>query len=185
MSRDTSYGPPQIRRRRKVRGPITLVVLIAFMGGAGWYGWENVLNVPVPVERFVCETPTPGAKQQISAAEVTVNVYNAGEIDGLAEDTADALSERGFGIGAVANDPKKTKVKKVIVRGRAAEAPEVVLLAAQVAGEPAPEADNRQNSTVDLVVGEGFTGLQAKAPSSMSIETDVPSCETKTFTPAP
>jgi LytR cell envelope-related transcriptional attenuator len=185
MSWETPYGPPLVRRRRKIRGPVTLVVLVTFLTGVAWYGWEKVLNVSQPVERQICATPSPGEKTRISAEAVVVNVYNAGDIGGLAEDTAEDLERRGFRIGRIANDPKQGKVNKVEIRGRAAAAPEVILVAAQVAGEPEPKADSRKNSAVDLVIGNRFEGLQDKAPSAMSVETDVPRCETRTVTPNP
>lgn len=185
MTWETPYGRQPIRRRRRIRGPVTLVVLITLLIGVAWYGWEKVLNVPQPVERLVCSTPSPGAKQRISSETVVVNVYNAGEIGGMAEDTAAELRKRGFSVGRVANDPKQSKVKKVQIRGRAADAPEVKLMAAQVAGEPEPKADSRTDASVDLVVGDKFKGLQAKAPSAMTVDTDVPACQTRTITPSP
>lgn len=171
------------RRRRRIRGPLTLVVLIGLVAGAGWFGWHAVLKaIPGAGPDLVCSTPSPGQKQRIAATNVIVNVYNASEIGGLAERTATDLRQRGFTVGTVANDPEKAKVKFAEVRGRAKDAPEVILVAAQVAKEKV-RVDDRTDASVDLVLGSDFQGFVTKAPTAMDVTTTVPVCVKPSPTP--
>ncbi|MFD2083331.1 LytR cell envelope-related transcriptional attenuator [Actinopolymorpha cephalotaxi] len=164
------------RRRRRIRGPLTLAVLLGLVAGAGWFGWHAVLKaIPGAGPDLVCSTPAAGQTQRISATKVVVNVYNASKIGGLAERTATDLRQRGFTVGTVANDPKKAKVKFAEVRGRAKDAPEVILVAAQVAKEKV-SVDNRTDASVDLVLGTDFHGFVTKAPTAMDVTTTVPVC---------
>lgn len=172
------------RRRRRVRGPLTLLVLVVLLSGAAWYGYEEVLNIPPPpVPTQVCATPSPKEKQRISASSVTVNVYNASKVSGLADRTADELRERGFTVGKVGNSPYDTKVPKVEVRGRAKNAPEVLLVSEQLAGESRRGDSRTEDTSVDLILGPAYTGLVAKAPSAMDVDTPVGVCVTTTPTP--
>ncbi|WP_020574888.1 LytR C-terminal domain-containing protein [Actinopolymorpha alba] len=171
------------RRRRRIRGPLTLLVLVGIVSGAAWYGWDSVLNVaPAPGPTQVCSTPGPNAKQRITAQTVAINVYNAGRVAGLADRTAAELRQRGFTVRKVGNAPKGAKVAVVEIRGRAKNAPEVILLARQFSGEKI-EADGRSDVSVDLIIGADFHGLVDKAPSAMDVDTPVPICVTATPTP--
>jgi LytR cell envelope-related transcriptional attenuator len=171
------------RRRRRIRGPFTLLVLVVLLSGAAWYGYDSVLDVaPAPGPTEVCSTPKPHQKQRISAQSVTINVYNAGRISGLADRTADLLRQRGFTVADVGNDPYDSKIKKVEVRGRNKDAPEVLLVGEHLAGETR-RGDHRTDTSVDVILGNEYTGLISKAPSAMDVDTDVPVCVTTTPTP--
>ncbi|HZC25638.1 MAG TPA: LytR C-terminal domain-containing protein [Actinopolymorphaceae bacterium] len=171
------------RRRRRVRGPLTLLFLVALVTGAAWYGYDSVLNVPAaPKPRQVCATPKNAAKQHISSQGVTVNIYNASHVSGLAERTAALLRQRGFTVAGVGNDPYHSKVAKVEVRGRDTKAPEVLLVAEQLDGETR-RADHRTNTSVDIILGTKYTGLVSKAPTAMDVNTPVGVCVTVTPTP--
>jgi hypothetical protein len=181
----TPYDTMEIRRRRRrrIRGPFTLLVLVGLLSSAAWYGWDSVLNVePAPGPTEVCTTPKPKEKQRISAQTVTVNVYNAGKISGLANRTADLLRQRGFTVDQVGNDPYDSTIKAVEVRGRHKDAPEVLLVGEQLAGETR-RGDERTDTSVDVILGNEYDGLVAKAPSAMEVDTDVPVCVTMTPTP--
>jgi LytR cell envelope-related transcriptional attenuator len=171
------------RRRRRVRGPLTLLVLVFLLSGAAWYGYDSVLNVPPPpVPTEVCATPSPKAKQHISSNSVTVNVYNASSVAGLADRTASLLRQQGFTVDKVGNDPYDSKVKRVEVRGRAKNAPELLLVAKQLRGETL-RADDRTDATVDVIVGEKYLGLVEKAPKAIDVRTPIGVCVTVTPTP--
>jgi hypothetical protein len=171
------------RRRRRIRGPFTLLVLLGLLSTAAWYGWDSVLNVePAPGPTQVCMTPKPKEKQRISAHSVTVNVYNAGKVSGLANRTADLLRQRGFTVDEVGNDPYDSKIKTVEVRGRHKDAPEVLLVGEQLAGETR-RGDARTDTSVDVILGNQHDGLVPKAPSAMEVDTDIPVCVTTTPTP--
>ena len=177
---------PQFRKRRNIRGPVTLVLLIGLLGGAAWYGWKTILGDEEPaVVAQVCTTPSAG-KQLILSKNVLLNVYNAGKVKGLGANTADQLQQRGFKIGDIDNDPLNSKVPKVEIRGRAVDAPEVLLVLAQVnaADKPVVKADGRQEATVDFVIGNEFELLKAKAPKQLSVKSTLPVCTTTSPSPA-
>lgn len=162
---------------------MTLLVLVCLVSVAAWYGYDEVLNVaPAPAPTEVCSTPKPKSKQRITSQTVTVNVYNASKVAGLADRTADELRERGFTVEKVGNDPYNSKVPKAEVRGRAKDAPEVLLVSEQLAGE-SRRGDDRDDATVDLIIGANYTGLVAKAPTAMDVDTPVAVCVTVTPTP--
>ncbi|GAB3399833.1 LytR C-terminal domain-containing protein [Flindersiella endophytica] len=182
MAWDTEYRAPQVRKRRRIRGPITLLLLLGLLSGAAYFGWNAVVEGRQDEATQVCNTPSADGRQRIASNQVVVNVFNAGKVQGLAGQTADQLRKRGFRIGKVATEESEVRVDKVLVRGRALEAPEVQLVLAQLEGER-PVADNRTDSSVDIVVGDGFKGLYAKGPSSMTVRSRVPVCVTSTPSP--
>lgn len=179
----TTSSAKGYRRGRHIRSAITLLFLIGVLGGAAWFGWKEVLGDSTPDRTIDCTTPEPGTKQKVEAANVVVNVYNAGSTTGLADDVAQQLRDRGFKVGLVANaEDEAAEVTKVRINGRANDAPEVQLLAAQV---PRPERvpDGRLETEVDLIVGDEFQGLVKKGPSVLEVETTVATCTTSTPRP--
>jgi hypothetical protein len=174
-----SYGRTTYRSRRRlrVRTPITLLLLVALLVAAAWYGVKQ-LRMPdttTAVVATVC-TPqpvvsaTPGAR--VSAADVTVNVYNAGQIAGLADRTAVVLKQRGFTIGAVDNDPTDSNYKGfVLVRAAARNLPGVNLVLAQEKGSVFQKITNpvRTDDTVDMILGARFRALLTPAPTSIPL----------------
>lgn len=176
-----------VRRRINVRGPVTLLFLVAVLAGAAWFGWRTVLSTAEPIARPGCSTPTPGTQQRAVAKNVTVNVYNAGTREGMATRTSRQLQAQGFTIGTVGNEPtdsRLAKTKTAAVRGRDKSAPEVALLAVQVKkSHPRIVADDRKKSSVDLVVGDGFKGLDKKAPKAVTVQSTAPICRTPSATP--
>ncbi|REF36791.1 LytR C-terminal domain-containing protein [Thermasporomyces composti] len=171
------------RRRRRIRGPITLLVLMGILVGAAWYGYDTVIvGEPKPEPTVVCATPSPNQKQYISAQTFVVNVYNASKISGLAERTANALRERGFTIGKIGNDPYGVDPKYAEIRGRDRNAPEVLLVSEHFSGE-VRRGDDRTDTTVDIILGPKFYGLMSKAPAAMDVTTPIGVCVTTTPTP--
>ncbi len=172
-----SYGRTTYRSRRRlrVRTPITLLLLVAVLVGAGWFGVKQLrtTHVSAPPPKAVVCTPVhvvaPKKGARVAAAMVTVNVYNAGTVAGLADRTAAALQQRGFTIGAVANDPKNSKFAgTIMVRGAARQLPSVKLLLAQQKGAIFVKVA-RKNDTVDLVIGSGFQALTTPYPKSIPL----------------
>ncbi|UED85185.1 LytR C-terminal domain-containing protein [Streptomyces profundus] len=127
-------------------------------------------------------TPTADAAEETeaSAAElpkpsaITVNIYNATPRTGLAQDTAELLEERGFVIGEVANAPEELDGRiaspgLLLGTETATASGAVDVLATQLAGaeagDPTPDEEAATDeetdpaSSVDLVLGDGFTEL--------------------------
>ncbi|WP_370131807.1 LytR C-terminal domain-containing protein [Streptacidiphilus sp. EB103A] len=111
----------------------------------------------------------PGAVPKPAA--VTVNVYNATNRAGLAGQTAAELKKRGFTIGKIGNAPVALENKvpgSAQVTGGKAGAAMMTLLGTEVSGSH-PVTDKRNDTTVDLVLGNGFSALATPAQAAQAV----------------
>lgn len=143
------------RARRRRRSAITLIVVLLILFGAFWYaysyykGSDSAPAVAAPTTSCAAGKPV----------KVTVNVYNATDRNGLAASTAATIRKRGFTVKSVANDPLNKTVKATAeVRYGPAGAAQAKGVGALVT-KPVMVDDKRKNATVDLVLGNAFTGL--------------------------
>ena len=96
-----------------------------------------------------------------------VNVYNATKRQGLAASTAKLIGARGYKIGQVANDPlRRTITASAEIRYGKAGA-DNAKLAQPLLDKPTLIQDARADASVDIVLGDGFSGLTA-APTTTS-----------------
>lgn len=156
-------GRPR-RSFAKVRHGIVLGLLVALVAGAVWAalalargdleipGWSAD---PDPAPEAVCpaeQLPYP------ATAGITVNVYNATRINGLAGDVAAALKERGYLIGEVGNRSLTTnRIAAAVVSGPEGR-PLALNLQRNIVGTEYID-DARAGASVDVVVGTGYQGL--------------------------
>lgn len=163
------FTPPGVggrtRKRRRVsplRVGVALVTLAA-VAGASWLAWSASADGDRRSDTRAtpsCPTPSP-APAAVPAGQIKVNVYNATDRRGLAARVAGELKRRGFRIGKVDNDPLgRTVTAAAEVRHSSAGARAARTVTAQV-GDVVAVPDERQNATVDLVLGAGFVRLQA------------------------
>jgi hypothetical protein len=167
------------RPRLKLRGPITLFLLLALLVGAAWYGAKTVLGQDDQTALApVCHTEkaTGSKRPKISSKQVNVNVYNAGKTRGLATRTAADLRDRGFVVVKVENAGVGVKVAKWEVRAKS-KSPQARLVAEQVKGA-AIKTVKSHDSSIDLYVGDQFKDLTAKAPTTITITGSVTVCTT-------
>jgi len=167
------------RPRLKLRGPITLFVLLALLSGAAWYGAKTVLGQDDKTALApVCHTEkaTGSKRPKISSKQVNVNVYNAGKARGLATRTAADLRDRGFVVVKVENAGANVKVAKWEVRAKS-KSPQAKLVAEQVKGA-AIKTSKSHDSSIDLYVGDDFKNLTSKAPTTIAITGSVTVCTT-------
>lgn len=170
---------PAFRRRMKLRGPITLFILLALLAGAAWYGAKTVLRQGDKIALTpVCHTEkATGSKQpKISSKQVEVNVFNAGKTRGVATRTAADLRDRGFVVVKVENAPTNVKVAKWEIRAKS-ESAQAKLVAEQVKGARII-TNKTHDSRIDLYVGDGFKNLTANAPTTITITGSVTVCTT-------
>jgi hypothetical protein len=108
-------------------------------------------------------------------AKIKVNVYNATGTSGLAGKAATAIKSRGFTVGDVANDPVGKPVTGVaqIRFGPKGEKSARALLF-QVPGAELV-ALQRKGRTIDLAVGDAYTGLAPKASVTAAMASPAPS----------
>ncbi|WP_234320359.1 LytR C-terminal domain-containing protein [Streptomyces sp. SBT349] len=175
---------PRMRPRRR-RGR-TFVVLIAGAAAFGLLGYGTLQLIDVfsggddggraPRAQAGARagqdcTPAATSERLPEPAAITVNVFNATGRTGLAQETADALAERGFTIGEVANAPEEYdgRVEATGLLVGTAEAEEsgaVTVLSTQLEGaetaEPRAPAEGEESpQVIDLMIGEEFTDLTA------------------------
>lgn len=169
----TSMRENPIRRQQRQRPPWLLAVLISV-------GVLVVVGVVYGVVSLVrggssdatAQTPggdpSPCVTTMVTPAQtlplpskVRVNVYNATGTSGLAGKTAKELGSRNFKVVKVANDPRNKKIAGVaqIRYGTKGEASAQVLLFQAPGAELVN--DGRKGKTVDLAMGDDFTGLAA------------------------
>ena len=170
---------PEYRRRRNIRGPVTLLILLAILIGAAWYGAKAVLeNRAKPEAVITCATTQARKDAQVKSSQVTVNVYNGGTRSGQARRIAAELRNRGFKVDTIGNISEKTVVKKAQVRAKQ-NTPQAQLVAKQVTGTKVVKVPSH-DTTVDLVIGYDLDQLTPNAPTTLKITGKVVTCRTAT-----
>lgn len=114
--------------------------------------------------------PAPGAVP-LPPGEVTVTVLNGTSRSGLAGDVSEDLAARGFAVEAPGNTRQATG-PATIVHGPtgylAAESVRVQIQGAQLRYE-----EQREGAGVDLLLGDGFTGLQDEETAAAALAAPV------------
>ncbi|MET7270823.1 LytR C-terminal domain-containing protein [Streptomyces flaveolus] len=109
----------------------------------------------------------------LKPAQVTVNVLNATTRKGLAQQTADELKKRGFRIGEVTNAPaefdKKVDGSGVLLGPAAALKGSLPVLGTQLPAAERRTDAARKGATLDLIIGNGFTGLAKRADADAAL----------------
>ncbi len=161
------YDEVPTRPRGRVRHGVVLV-LVAGLLGAGFYGAYNRVwgSEKKPVATPTCTADfAPQTPPTVKPGLVYVNVYNASDRAGLADETAGLLEHRGFHVISVKNDPAPRRVHGV---GEVRYGPNgrVVAntIAAQVSGVKLVE-DDRADPSVDLALGPKFRHLRPLPPA--------------------
>jgi hypothetical protein len=150
-------GASRSRRARRRRALITLAVVALMLFFAFWYAYSyyRTDRDRTPTATPSCTTTT----RTVAPGNVTLNVYNATNRNGLAARTATEVRKRGFKVASVANDPlQKTVDRTAEVRYGKSGTNGAKLVLALVKGSRAV-LDARTDSSVDLVLGEKFTAL--------------------------
>jgi len=160
------------------RTPLTLLVLLGVVVTAGWYGWEQ-LNNPVDnpfAEQPRCTDEQFGEGDRLQAEQVRVNVYNAGNLEGLAGATMDQLRRRGFRPGSAENAPADVSVDTVAIYDRLPESAAVRLVSKQFMGKV--EVFRRPDIAdgVDIVVGSGHRGIDPAASTNVQVSASEDIC---------
>ena len=176
--RVTGNAYPRMRRPKR-RGRIVLAV-IASVVVLGLFGWgalqlfhvfngddgDTKANAAPQNQPSCAPAPSPTATGKPLAlpqpSGVTMNVFNATSRSGLAKTTADELAKRGFKVAKFGNAPttydQKVTQTALIVAGPAGEAA-AREAGTQVAGSTVKIDPARKDSSVDLMIGDGFKAL--------------------------
>ena len=168
----TSVGPSRARRPPAKRPPwlIGVVVAVAVLVVIGLVfgvmslfrgGSETAATEGAPdSSASPCVTTTFATSEILpDPSDVKINVYNSTAKTGLAKETAQTLSQRGFKILKVANDPEGKKISGVaqIRYGPNGELSAKLLLLYVPGAEMIN--DYRTGKKIDLSTGKTFSGL--------------------------
>jgi hypothetical protein len=167
MLSGSGLGQGDGRRRRHPVATGFLVVLMMLVLFGATFGAIRLLKgdggadpsassgTPLPC---VSTTVTPGAALP-KPATVTANVYNATDRAGLARTTATTLKTRGFGIGSIANDPSGKSLTTVAEIRYGTKGKDNALLMRFYVPGATLVLDQRNDATIDLVLGAKFKGI--------------------------
>jgi LCP family protein required for cell wall assembly len=116
---------------------------------------------------------TKGKQQKpatLKPSQVQVAVYNGTTTEGLATDTANGLTQRGFDvIGQPADAATDTFTTSVIDYATTADLRAAQTLETQIGGPVTLQADPQLTSpTLQLILGSSFTDLKSSAPAASS-----------------
>lgn len=169
MSEYTTESPASVAaRQRRRRSLLTIGVILLGLFFAFWYGLSYYeADSKARAARPPAPTCRPFDPNEVTPAEVTVNVYNATGRTGLAGSTAKLVADRGFTIGKVTNDPSTRKTPAVAeVRHGPAGATAAQLVAGIMPSGTKLVADKRKDAGVDIALGTKFKALKpAAAPT--------------------
>jgi hypothetical protein len=168
---------------RAISTPLTLLILLGILGYGAWWGYKTVTAEVPPPPATPCVTM---GIEDLTPASVTVNVYNGGDLRGLASSIGKALREGGFIVGTVGNTD--TRVRATVIVGASRYSPEVTLVASWFV-DPEIMEDGRIDHTVDVLVGNEYdqgSGMVENPPTSVPVTSgNVCLPETPTPTPTP
>ena len=168
---------------RKVISAVTMVVLVGLLVAGAWYGWQSI-SAPLPGDE---EEPRRQARARcddgvargdlVRSGDVTVSVFNAGSVSGLADQTLSELTARDFIRGDAGNAPTKLEtVQFVRVLARAKGDPTAQLVALQFGPNTViQEFSDNLGPGVDVGVGDSFAGL-VDAPREIKAKRAAPGC---------
>lgn len=165
-------------RQAVIFGVLLAAVAFAGLGSALVYTGHMTVpfldrgfSSPEPTAFVAADSPCPPAGAlPVPYGEITVNVYNGTSRPGLANQTADALSSRGFVIASKATAPERLDGAPVVQFGATSVAA-AYTLAAHLDGALLV-LDDRADTTIDLTVGSTFNRLVDA--SAVTLAADVP-----------
>lgn len=151
---------------RALRTPVTLLVLLAVLGLAAWWGYKQVMT-PIPPT-----PPTPCVPQAVESGllqstQVTVRVLNGGGKRGLAGEVAGQLRTSGFIVSNVGNTDESIEQTVIVVQSK--DNPEAKLVLEFFPKSVVREDPARVDHGVDVLLGTKFEGVNTKAPTSLKV----------------
>lgn len=175
-------GPPRVRRGR----PLIAAACVSALALLGWGAWQlapeatprtgaRASSAPTAVTSATasasCSADPEPAAAPPAPSTIRVNVYNATSRPGLASAVAAQLKDRGFTIGRSGNSPdgKAVGIPAIVVAGPAGQAGATVV-STEIDGS-LTKTDQRSDDSVDLVIGDGFTGIRTLDQAARALQT--------------
>lgn len=162
--------------RREITTAVTLLVLCGLLVAGAVIGWQKLFtdlpDAPTPVAEPSPSCSSEGVQKGdlLRSSQVVTSVFNAGSRSGLAGETLDALTKRGFERGEVGNAPDDVDVRRVQVWASRRNDAEARLVALQFGKRTKVKVSKLDlGPGVDVVVGNKFRGLE-KAKRSIKVQ---------------
>jgi hypothetical protein len=157
------------RRRRQTLTFVAGFFVVVALGCLAWLTYAGVVPWPfggsVTVAQNVCTHSKPLAPKKIS-----VRVFNGSGRDGLARQVAAQLKALGFAVKTTGNDPLESRIKtQVEIRHGDSGDVAAATMSAYVVGRADDVQDDRQDSSIDLVLGPSFSRLHSKSELKKSL----------------
>lgn len=153
-------------RQAGIFGLLLAGLAVAGIGSAAVF--SGAVEVPFLAREFSTPTPTidaasifpcpPEGALPVAYDQIPLNVYNGSSVSGLANRTTDELTTRGFVVAATGNSVQGKYGGGARVSFGAAGVAAAYTLAAHLE-DPVLQLDDRQDGSVDLVIGQRFNGL--------------------------
>ncbi|MHA7283075.1 LytR C-terminal domain-containing protein [Arthrobacter sp. TMS2-4] len=149
---------------RKVFHGVVLILLVGLVSAAvyvalGVARGDISTGAPEPVPEPTSTCPA-GPFDYQDPSGINVNIYNSTSIDGLATTAADQLRGRAFAVREIGNrQVGRTGMTAIIVSGEAGRANAFTLQ--RTIPDSIYVADEREDRTVDVVLGSGYAGVIA------------------------
>jgi hypothetical protein len=164
--------------------PITLLVLLVLLLGAAFYGWKTIISPATESDNTASQGPSKQCDrvqqfrrgQVIRAHDVIVNVYNAGSIANLAEDTLTLLKRQGFKSGVFDNAPSRVSATNVTILTAGKVTPQARLVAKQFKGVVQYSRGSVIDPGINVIVGDDFKGINAAAKTELRLKRNVSTC---------
>ncbi len=161
--------------RRHLTTAVTMLVLVGILVLGVVIGVDRLFapvpgsEEPVAEPEPTCTTQTVRKGQRIRSSQVQVSVFNGGTRSGLADETLNVLTRRGFKPGDAGNAPAGTKVAKVQIWTTEKNDSSARLVARQFGkATKVRVVDQDLGPGVDVIVGNKFSKL-AKAPRALTV----------------
>jgi len=151
---------------------VSIVLLATILYAVSYVqGWSGPLS-PKPVTIAGCSRAT--SNRALTPSDVTINVYNATARAGLATSVAASLQSSGFKVAAIGNDPLVETIPGVAEIRYGHSGLGAALLAAEDLAGAKLVQDTRIGASVDIVLGNSFSGLSV--PSTNALSKTTPRC---------
>jgi len=168
--------------------PVTMLVLLGILLGAAYYGWSTIVNPEDKTGTDTAQTPTKKKKpactpakrfkkgQAVRAEDILVNVFNAGVSAGLAGETLDALTSKGFKGGIASNAPEAMSAANVTIVTQEPKSPEVRLVRIQFRG-PVKVVKGELSPGIDVLVGDKFQSVDSTIRTQITLQKNIQACK--------
>jgi hypothetical protein len=171
MGRGGRMYPRQRRWPRILAAFLALAVVAAAGVGAWW--WFTQRDEPSGDAQApsaeVCRTPTSQPPKSIPPPpQVQVDVANGTEQSGLAIDTADALTSRGFEVIGIGNTNRPVRQSVALVRYAQSGFASAIRLASYAPGAELVEVPKLKGRAVELWIGPDFAKVASRKDADVT-----------------